>query len=90
MDSRKKEIEKIVKPSLLGGILITLVCLGPFANLVFSIAIKEYNSLMIYAIFTFPSLSFLGAYWFWHIIRIKNLDRDVEEIQNLLANHKDD
>ena len=72
---------------MLSGILVTLVCLGPFGNLIFSIAIKEYKRLMIYAIATLPTLIFLGAYWYWHITKRISLNCDVEEIQTLLSNH---
>ncbi|KAF5037564.1 hypothetical protein DSECCO2_563250 [anaerobic digester metagenome] len=84
MTNSKKDIEKIIKPKISVGILITLVCLGPFGNLIFSIAIKDYSRLMVYAIFTLPTLMAVGAYWFWHILKRINLNRDIEQIQKSL------
>lgn len=84
MTNTKKDIEKVIKPTISGGILITLVCLGPFGNLIFSIAIKDYRRLMVYAIFTLPTLMAVGAYWFWHISKRINLNRDIDVIQDML------
>jgi hypothetical protein len=90
LDNSKKEIEKIIKPKMISGIILSLVCLGPFGNLLFNIATKNYNRLMIYAMLTLPTLIIIGVYWCWHITKRINLNHDVEEIQDLLNDHVGD
>lgn len=56
--------------AIISGILLTLVCLGPFGNLIFSILTHEFDNILWYAIATLPTLIAIGAYWCWYIIII--------------------
>ena len=83
MDS-KEELRKIMKPRLFSGLLFTFTCLGPFGHLIFSIIVNDCSKLLYYALFSFPTLIMIGAYWFWHINKCLNLEKDIEEINDLL------
>lgn len=65
--------------NIMGGILLTLVCLGPFGNLIFSILTCEYKHILMYAIATFPTLIVVGVYWCWYIIVSINVKNVVEK-----------
>ena len=84
MDNTKKEIRRLIKPKLISGILLSLICIAPYINLICKLVSLEYEKILIDAICSLFSLICLGAYWCWHIIKIINLDRDVEEIEKMM------
>lgn len=84
----QKEIEKIIKPKKISLILITLICLGPFGHLVLRV-IENDSGILQAALFTFPSLIFLGAYWSWHMMKCRNLKDDIYEAKKLIEGLKE-
>lgn len=85
MDNMQKEIEKIIKPSPMYGILFTLICFGPVGHLIFNIATENHGELMKSALLSIPTLIAIGAYWVWHIFKMKNLSRDVVEVAEMFS-----
>lgn len=76
------DVEKLVKPSMLTLIIVTLVSLAPYGNLVLKIVEKDYNNLLLMTLLIFPSLIFMTVYWCWHIyslIRYKKIAKDIIE-----------
>lgn len=76
------DVEKLVKPSMLTLIIVTLVSLAPYGNLVLKIVEKNYNNLLLMTLLIFPSLIFMTVYWCWHIyslIRYKKIAKDIIE-----------
>lgn len=76
------DVEKLVKPSMLTLIIVTLVGLAPYGNLVLKIVEKDYNNLLLMTLLIFPSLIFMTVYWCWHIyslIRYKKIAKDIIE-----------
>ena len=84
MDNEKKEIRRLIKPKLAVGILLSLICIAPFINLLCKLISLEYENILIDAVCSFFTLICLGAYWCWHIIKIINLDCDVEEVEKMI------
>lgn len=67
----KKKSNKSIQ--IISGIMLTLICLGPFGNLIFSILTHEFENILCYAIATFPTLIIIGAYWCWYIMIFINI-----------------
>ena len=84
MDNSTETIRKLIKPKLSIGILFTLICLAPFINLLCELISSQYNNILLYAILSFFTLTLLGAYWCWHIMKMINLEQDIEEIKKTM------
>ncbi|BCJ99560.1 hypothetical protein [Anaerocolumna chitinilytica] len=63
--------EKHTKPKLLPVILLTLVCLGPYGNLILDIINHDYYNILKAALLTFPTLIFIPIVWCCYIYSLK-------------------
>lgn len=62
-----EELEKLLKPNIATPICGSLICLGPWGNLILRIVIKEYSDLLAPALLTFPTLIWMCIQWFLYI-----------------------
>ncbi len=84
MDNQEKEIRRLIKPKLITGFLLSLICIAPYINLIYKLIYSKYDKILTDAACSFFTLICLGAYWCWHIIKVINLDRDVEQIKKIM------
>lgn len=65
MKRKKKKLtieEKLLRPTM--PILLTLVCLGPYANLIFDVATNgQYRPLLKATLLSFPTIAIISASW---------------------------
>lgn len=82
-DSKKdlKDIQRLVRPSLWTGIILSLICLGPYGHLILKILTEDSN-LLLTALLVFPTLILLSMYWCWHIYTLRIYKQTAKEIYN--------
>lgn len=66
-----KDVEKLVKPKISLIILVTLVCFGPFGNLIFNVVTKDYDNLLLPALLTLPTLLIMSTFWCWYLYSLR-------------------
>lgn len=74
------EIEKLLRPNLLTIIIATLVCIGPYGNLILRVLNKDYDHLLTSVLLTFPTLIIMCICWFWYLTRIRSYKKRAKEI----------
>lgn len=79
-DKDLKQIEKLIKPSNLSLIIMTLICFGPYGNLILKIIEKDYAELIVVTLIVFPTLILMSVYWYWHFNTLRNYKRIAKEI----------
>lgn len=57
-----KDARKLVKLKLRMTILTTLICFGPYGNLILGIVNKDYSSLLVPGLLTFPTLIIMSLF----------------------------
>lgn len=76
----KKDLEKVLKPSLFLLVCYTLILIGPYGNLLLDIANEDYNDLLLTALLSFPTLILLTYYWIRYFDKLKSYKKEVENI----------
>lgn len=75
-----KEIEKLVKPSIMMLIITTLVYISPYGHLILAIITKDYDYLLLLTLLVFPTLILLTLHWNWYIDSIKKYKKVARDI----------
>lgn len=77
-----KDTQKLMKLKLQSTILTTLICIGPYGNLILGIVNKDYSSLLVSALLTFPTLIIMSFLWCSYLNSIKEYKRLVKELND--------
>lgn len=65
-------------------ILATLVCMGPYANLLFDIITnKNYADLLVPALLTLPTTMIIPLYWSYYIRNKSQINQILSELDDL-------
>lgn len=81
-DELLKFLRKTRKLKLLSTILSTLICFGPYGNLILGIVSKDYDNLLVSALLTFPTLILMSLLWCSHLNEIKEYKQLAVEVNN--------
>lgn len=76
-----KDSRKLMKLKLGSAILTTLICIGPYGNLILGIVNKDYGGLLKPALLTFPTLIIMSCLWCSYLNSIKEYKRLVKELK---------
>lgn len=71
-DNILKDTKKLLKLKLWVTILVTLICIGPYGNLLLGIVNEHYSDLTIPALLTFPTLIIMSISWCWYLHSLKD------------------